>query len=168
MTNSNDDAPGSGPGQVLRWQLQALRRDIQPAHDLWPDIANRIADMPRQAASTPRRVRSLVPWALAASVLLAVGFVWQLMPASGPQAVEGNPLIRQQAVSMTLEYEGALARMEQAGTHPEMKPALGDLDRSAAQILTAIDHDPEARFLLDQLRRTYARRLQLTQRATMT
>ena len=160
MTNPNDDA--------LRWQLQALRRDIPPAHDLWPDIATCIADMPQQAASPPRGTRSLMPWALAASVLLAVGFVWQLMPAAGPQAVEGNPLIRQQAVSMTLEYESALARMEQAGTHPEMKSALGDLDRSAAQILTAIDHDPEARFLLDQLRRTYARRLQLTQRATMT
>lgn len=160
MTHSNDDA--------LRWQLQALRRDIPPSHDLWPDIATRIASTPQQRAEAPRRARTLMPWALAASVLLAVGFVWQLMPASGPQAVEGNPLIRQQAVSMTLEYEGALARMDQAGTHPEMHSALGDLDRSAAQILTAIDHDPEARFLLDQLRRTYARRLQLTQRATMT
>lgn len=160
MTNSKDDA--------LRWQLQALRRDIPPPHDLWPDIATRIASVPQQPADTRRRSRSLMPWALAASVLLAVGFVWQLMPVTGQQAVEGNPLIRQQAVSMTLEYEGALARMEQAGTHPEMHSALGDLDRSAAQILTAIDHDPEARFLLDQLRRTYARRLQLTQRATMT
>ena len=160
MTHSNDDA--------LRWQLQALRRDIPPPHDLWPDIATRIASAPQQPAESPRRARTLMPWALAASVLLAVGFVWQLMPASGPQDMQGNPLIRQQAVSMTLEYEGALARMEQAGTHPEMHSALGDLDRSAAQILTAIDHDPEARFLLDQLRRTYARRLQLRQRATMT
>ena len=160
MTDLNDDA--------LRWQLQALRRDIPPSHDLWPGIATRIAATPGQAAGPSRRARTLTPWALAASVLLAVGFVWQMMPEAGLRPVEGNPLIRQQAVAMTLEYEGALARMEQAGTHPEMKPALGDLDRSAAQILTAIDHDPEARFLLDQLRRTYARRLQLTQRATMT
>ena len=160
MTHSNDDA--------LRWQLQALRHDIPPPHDLWPHIATRIASAPQQPAESPRRAHTLMPWALAASVLLAVGFVWQLMPASGPQDMQGNPLIRQQAVSMTLEYEGALARMQQAGTHPEMHSALGDLDRSAAQILTAIDHDPEARFLLDQLRRTYARRLQLTQRATMT
>ena len=161
MTNLNDD-------DALRWQLQALRHDILPPHDLWPDIATRIAGTPQQPAQSPHRARALMPWALAASLLLAVGFVWQLMPASSPQAVPGNPLIRQQAVSMTLEYEGALARMDQAGTHPEMHSALRDLDRSAAQILTAIDHDPEARFLLDQLRRTYARRLQLTQRAAMT
>ena len=161
MTTSNDDG--------LRWQLQALRRDIPPPHDLWPDIATRIANTSQQQPVNARSgARRLMPWALAASVLLAVGFVWQLMPDSGPQAVQGNPLIRQQAVSMTLEYEGALARIEQAGTHPEVHSALGDLDRSAAQILTAIDHDPEARFLLDQLRRTYARRLQLTQRAALT
>jgi hypothetical protein len=49
-----------------------------------------------------------------------------------------------------------------------MAPAFGDLDRSAAQILGAIDRDPEARFLLDQLRRTYARRLELTRRASLT
>ncbi|HET6434301.1 MAG TPA: hypothetical protein VFG18_01105 [Xanthomonadaceae bacterium] len=34
-----------------------------------------------------------------------------------------------------------------------------------AQIRTALEHDPDARFLLDQLRRTYAQRLALTQRA---
>jgi uncharacterized protein (DUF2249 family) len=100
--------------------------------------------------------------------MLAVGFVWQLMPAAGPQAVEGNPLIRQQAVSMTLDYEKALAHLQQAETHPEMHAAFGDLDRSVEQILAAIDHDPNAPFLLEQLRRTYARRLQLTQRAVIT
>ena len=69
---------------------------------------------------------------------------------------------------MTFEYEKALARMGQTESGPEMHAALGDLDRSAQMILTAIDDNPEARFLLDQLRRTYARRLQLTQRTLMT
>ena len=105
---------------------------------------------------------------MAASVLLVVGFIWQLVPDAGQAAVPADPLIRKQAVSMTFEYEKALARMEQADSHPEMHAALGDLDRNAQMILTAIDDNPEARFLLDQLRRTYARRLQLTQRAVMT
>ena len=103
---------------------------------------------------------------MAASVLLAVSLVWQLNPASQASS-QGNPLIRQQAVSMTLDYENALARLQQAETHPEMHAAFGDLDRSVEQILAAIDRDPDALFLLEQLRRTYARRLQLTQRAVI-
>lgn len=163
---------------ALRWQLQALRRDVAPESDLWPGIAGRIAETPQNTApqnidevEKPKVVaaRRFAPWAMAASLLLAIGFVWQLTPApsQAPVAAQGNPLILQQAVSMTLDYENALARMQQADTHPEMHTALGDLDRSAAQILNAIDTDPSARFLLDQLRRTYARRLQLTQRAVM-
>ena len=154
---------------AVRWRLQSLRRDIEPGADLWPGIAARIATVP-QTSAAPRKLRTrrFVPWAMAASLMLAVGAVWQMMPMGAPDASQGNPLIRQQAVSMTLDYENALARMQQADTRPEMHSAFGDLDRSAAQILTAIDRDPNARFLLEQLRRTYARRLQLTQRAVMT
>ncbi len=158
--NQNDDA--------LRWQLQALRRDIEPQGDLWPGIAARIRATPQQTpVQRPARARRFVPWAMAASMLLAVGVVWQF-DSVGPAPGQGNPLIRQQAVSMTLDYENALARVQQAGTAPEMAAAFGDLDRSAAQILGAIDRDPEARFLLEQLRRTYARRLELTRRAVLT
>ena len=155
---------------ALRWQLQALRRDVSPEADLWPGIAARIAGTPQHAvtATTVIQRRRFAPWAMAASVLLVVGFIWQLVPDAGQAAVPADPLIRKQAVSMTFEYEKALARMEQAHANPEMHAALGDLDRSAQMILTAIDDNPEARFLLEQLRRTYARRLQLTQRAVMT
>lgn len=160
MSNENDDA--------LRWQLKQLRRDIEPQDDLWPGIAVRIAGAP-QTAAAPRRARTrrFAPWAMAASLLLAVGVVWQMLPATQPPPSAGNAIIRQQAVSMTLAYENALARLQQAQTHPEMDSAFGELDRGAAQILSAIDRDPDARFLIEQLRRTYARRLQLTQRALM-
>lgn len=160
MSMKNDDS--------LRWQLQSLRRDIEPQADLWPGIAARIAATPRQAhVERKTRARRFAPWAMVASVMLAVGVAWQL-DSIDPEPGQGNPLIRQQAVSMTLDYEGALARLQQSGTPPEMATAFGDLDRSAAQILGAIDRDPEARFLLEQLRRTYARRLELTRRATLT
>ena len=156
---------------ALRWQLQGLRREVSPEADLWPGIAARIANSPQQAevVAAPINRRRFAPWAMAASALLAVGFFWQLaIPNTGQEALPADPLIRKQAVSMTFEYEKALARMEGADSNPEMHAALGDLDRSAQMILTAIDDNPEARFLLDQLRRTYARRLQLTQRAVMT
>ena len=156
---------------ALRWQLQALRRDVSPEADLWPGIAARIAGTPQHAvtATTDIQRRRFAPWAMAASVLLVVGFIWQLTPdPTQTVAVPADPLIRKQAVSMAFEYEKALARMGHTDSAPEMHAALDDLDRSAQMILTAIDDNPEARFLLDQLRRTYARRLQLTQRAVMT
>jgi hypothetical protein len=177
--NTHDESTQNQNGDALRWQLQALRRDVEPQGDLWLDIAARIAATPQQQGHVEykARVRRFAPWAMAASLLLAVGVAWQLNPTDPMpgqtrpgQSVsgQGNPLIRQQAVSMALDYEKALARLQQAGTHPEMHVAFGDLDRSVEQILAAIDRDPDAAFLLEQLRRTYARRLQLTQRAVIT
>ncbi|HET6783214.1 MAG TPA: hypothetical protein VFH12_05205 [Pseudoxanthomonas sp.] len=171
--NTNNDGTHDDDMQAdeaLRWQLRGLRRDLEPQADLWPSIAARIAAAAQQTAAPGKlRARRFAPWAMAASVLLAVGVVWQMMPAAQQQAPAGNPMIRQQAVSMALDYERAFAHLQQqADTHPEMHGAFGELDRSAAQILSAIEDDPNATFLLEQLRRTYARRLQLTQRAVMT
>ena len=160
-TNTDDDA--------LRWQLRAMRRDVAPQGDLWPGIAARIATTPQEvpAPATRRNVRRFAPVALAASLLLAVGVVWQggLLPTA-PTPADG--VIRQQAGVLTHEYQGALQAMPQTRSSSAYAPALRDLDRSAAKILIALDHDPDARFLLEQLRRTYARRLALTQRAALT
>lgn len=159
-TNINDDA--------LRWQLRAMRKDVPPQRDLWPDIAARIAATPQEASTrTRRRTRWFAPVAMAASLLLAVGVVWQggLLPGSASPA---DPLMRQEAGALTREYQGALQTMPQTRSSSAYAPALRDLDRSAAKILVALEHDPNARFLLEQLRRTYARRLALTQRAALT
>ncbi len=158
-TNPNDDA--------LRWQLRALRKEVPPQRDLWPDIATRIAAT-AQASRAPaaRRPRWLAPAAMAASLLLAVGVVWQggLLRDASP----ADPVIRQQADVLTREYENALQIMPQTRSSSAYAPALRDLDRGAARIRGALEHDPDARFLLEQLRRTYARRLALTQRAALT
>jgi hypothetical protein len=156
----HDPTPPSD--DALRWQLRALRQDTPPARDLWPDIAARLASAP-QRAPAPKR-RPLAPFALAASVLLAVTVTWQLQRAPTSDAV-----IQREAAALTRDYTGALAQLDvQAKGSPEYGPALHALDESAAEIRHAIATDPNARFLLDQLRRTYARRLALTQRAVMT
>ena len=70
---------------------------------------------------------------------------------------------------MTREYRGALQVIAaSAPSSVEADPALRELDRSAAQIRSALAKDPDARFLLDRLRHTYAMRLALTQRAALT
>lgn len=149
--------------QALRWQLRSLRQDAPPARDLWPGIAARLAAAPQPRAPVHPR-RPWTPFALAASVLLAVTVTWQLQ-----QAPAGDPLIQREAAALTRDYAGALAQLDrQVAAPPEIAPALHTLDESAAQIRRAIATEPNAHFLLDQLRRTYARRLELTQRAAMT
>ena len=68
MTTNDPNAPAAEAGgfpDALRWQLHALRQDMPPARDLWPDIAPRLAP-PRRLPGTPTRT----PWlALAASLL---------------------------------------------------------------------------------------------------
>ena len=156
----------------LRWALRGLRRDDPPANDLWPGIAARL-----QAAATPtelavsrnrRRNRFVPAVALAASVALAVGLSWQQRAAVDPVAEPGIALISAEADAMTLEYQAALRELQSAAPpRATATTALQELDRSAAQIRTALTRDPEARFLLDRLQHTYARRLELTQRLAL-
>ncbi len=157
--NENDES--------LRWQLRALRQDQPPANDLWAGIAARIADLPQAAVEdvrpAPARVRRFAPWAMAASVVLSVGLIWQMVRPADVQ----EPVIQQEAASLTRDYQGALAQLQGGDPHPELSGAIEELDRSAVQIRAALQRDPNARFLLNQLRRTYAKRLALTQRAMM-
>jgi hypothetical protein len=148
---------------VLRWQLHGLRRDIQPGHDLWPSIAARIAVTAQVTQPRRKRAAAWLPMAMAASLLLALGAFWRFGPAP-----VGDPLIRSQAAAMSQQYQRAFEQLASANTsaHPEVDSAIHTLDHSAAQIRNAIDRSPDSRFLLEQLRRTYARRLALTQRAT--
>ena len=174
---SRDDAPLDAG---LRLQLRGLRRELAPQHDLWPGIAARIATAP--AVSPRSSTRRFAPLALAASVLLALGVAWQLQPpattvrapastspAATSQASAG--LIDREADAMTREYRAALQELQAStpsSTTPQpVQPALRELDRSARQIRTALAHDPDARFLLERLRRTYSLRLELTQRAAL-
>lgn len=163
-TPDNRLHPAAGPQDdtlpdALRFQLRALRRDEVPARDLWPELATRL---PARVGTSSRR-RS--PWrAVAASLLFATGAVgvWHAAPSVQPAQA---PLALQEAERMGREYRVALRQLPDAGASPTLAPAIGELDRSAADIRRALAHDPDSRLLLDQLRRTYSRRLELTQRA---
>jgi hypothetical protein len=158
----------------LRWRLRQLPHEIEPPRDLWQGIEARL-DRPA------RRRPWLTGLALAASLTLAVALVWQLRapPAPAPTVVatvatpEPAPttaqpdlaLVQREADAMTREYRAALREFAGAPMPEPLAPALATLDASAVEIRAAIDRDPEAVFLLDRLRSTYARRISLTQRA---
>ena len=163
MNNDDIGAPrGDDAGALpdaLRWQLRTLRQDTPPARDLWSDIAPRLGPHPA------RRPQVRTPWlALAASLLLVVGVagIWQGQLREN----DAGHAALVEARRLSTDYREALdALPAEAGQSRTLAPALDELDRSAAQIRQALARDPDSRLLLEQLRRTYARRLELSQRA---
>ncbi|HEY0502567.1 MAG TPA: hypothetical protein VGD42_03640 [Lysobacter sp.] len=162
MNNSHDNELP----EALRWQLRALRRDEAPAHELWPGIAARL-----QAVQAPHPVRRrwLVPTAIAASLLLVVGVLGRFETSVPSPATEsGATLVQREADGMTRQYQAALQELAPADVPTTLQPTFDDLDRNAALIRDALVRDPDSKLLLEQLRRTYARRLALAQRVAYT
>jgi hypothetical protein len=144
----------------LRWQLRQLPREMDPGRDLWPGIAAGIERRPARRSFTWPRA-----FALAASVLLGAGLFLKLQaPQQAPPADPTALLVQREAIALSREYEAALLNYRGAPMPASLEPGLATLDRSAAQIRLAIAANPDSRALLKQLQRTYARRLELTQR----
>lgn len=156
----------------LRFALRGLRQDIEPGRDLWPGIAARLEEA-EAAARAPRRThrwrRRWQPLALAASVALValVGVRMKAVLDTPAPAAPSHMPLRAEAVRMTRDYQVALARMQGVDMPLALAPTVQELDRSADQILHAIDRDPHSPQLLQTLRYTYDRRLALTRRAAL-
>jgi hypothetical protein len=146
----------------LSWRLRQLPREMDPPHDLWPGIAARLV------RPAPRRLGPGLGLglALAASLCLALGLAWWARPQAPAAGLQAG-LMQSEARALDREYEAALAQLAAAPVPGPVEPGLVALDQSAAEIRAALDQDPESRLLLEQLRRTYARRLALTQRAML-
>ncbi len=146
----------------LRWQLRQLPRDIEPAHDLWRNIGPQLGN-----GGQRRRYPGLMTVALAASLTLAVGLGWRLthVRSADPSTDSTAQLLSQEAGAMTREYEAAYRQLEIAPVPAPLAPGLASLDRSARQLRSALASDPGSVQLFQQLRKVYARRLALTQRA---
>jgi hypothetical protein len=160
MNDDRFDRAGAGElPDALRWQLRALRQDLPPERDLWAGVAPRL-DI--RAVPTPA---TRTPWlALAASLLLVVGVagIWQ----GRIHELDAGQAALVEARRLSDDYRQALdALPADAARSPALAPAIDELDRSAAQIRRALARDPDSRLLLEQLRRTYTRRIELSQRA---
>ncbi|GAB3390046.1 hypothetical protein [Lysobacter fragariae] len=171
--HSDDDARLP---DALRWQLRALRRDVEPDRELWIGIATRLS---AQSASTtvpaaPHASRRLMPMAfrplaMAASLALVVGtVVWSqrsddTMTAPAADNAQASTFVQREAQGLTAEYQAALDEM-QAPVPASLETTVAELDRDVATIREALAHNPDSVRLLEQLRRTYAHRLALAQR----
>lgn len=151
----------------LRMALQALRRDSEPARDLWPGIATRLS--PQTAVARPPG--RTWPFAMAASMLLALGLARQGAPElARPVVVEtavpaaATP-VASEAEALTLHYQAALRELDASATPASWQPGLEALDHGAQQVLAALQQNPHSPQLLERLRQLYARRLVLSRRA---
>ena len=64
-----------------------------------------------------------------------------------------------------MQYQAALRELEFQPAPANWQPGLDALDRSAAEIRSALQQNPDSRLLLERLRETYTRRLALSRRA---
>lgn len=154
----------------LRWRLRQLPREREPGRDLWPGIAARIETTTQRQADSRSRLRWVWAAAAAAALVLAVGLTLRHeLPLAPPAIVadRARDALLRQADALSTEYRAALAQFDGATLPRPIEPTLRELDNSTERIRMALRADPDAVFLLDQLRRTYARRLELTQRAVV-
>ena len=123
--------------------MKALGGAVEPARDLWPDIAARLAPPVRAGR------RRWLPLAAAAAVLLALGagvIGWQL---SAP------PLAGTDTNLTAFDWAQP--------TNPKLAAAAQDLDNASAQLQTALEQHPDAVFLVGLLNRTNGQRMRLMQ-----
>jgi hypothetical protein len=159
-----------------RWQLRQLPREREPTRDLWAGIAAAI-ERPSAPAIVPRESRlggagRAVGSAIAACLLLgAFG-----LGLSQPRVLEKvglrhaqpeHRLVLKEAAAMRKHYQAELLKLRDKPVPADVTRALIELDQSADNIMVALNAHPDAVFLLDQLHRTYARRLELTKRVAM-
>lgn len=153
----------------LLQRLRGLPGERLPPARVWASIAEGIAAQPRRpSAPAPVRQRSR-RWPLLAGLATAASLLLVLVarpPSLPPEAMMQASLL-QQADAMAGEYRQALAALPAGQMPAELVPALGELDRSAGAIHAAIGQSPEAGFLLRQLQRTYALRLELTRQGLL-
>lgn len=173
MNNYNDDND-----DVLAQRLRGLPSERVAPAAVWQRIAAELEQTPRTQPTlvasvsamnaTPVRRAPRRQWpryAAAAVVVALVGVtsVSLLAPPVASVAVEESTL-QHQANTITYQYRQAMAAIPQDKLAAELQPALRELDESAGSIRSAIAQSPDAAFLLGQLQRTYALRLELTRK----
>ena len=170
--NERINNPGHDSGDAaLRLALRGLRQDRDPGRDLWPGIEARIHALPQASAPVAANRRWAWPLAMAASMLLSAGLAWQMRPAEAPMVARqadvrvAATLVQREAGTLTVQYQAALRELDVQPAPASWQPGLEALDRSAAEIRSALQQNPDSRLLLERLRETYTRRLALSRRA---
>jgi hypothetical protein len=165
-------SPHDSEHDELTARLRALPAERVPPARVWQGIA---AQLPAQAqvhapavavATLPTR-RRRERWPLRIGLGLAAALALLMVVPTPVPHTPAPSLLQRQADAMAGEYQQAIAALPSADVTDAWRPALHELDASADNIRAAIAENPRSRYLLGQLQRTYALRLELTQQAVL-
>jgi hypothetical protein len=146
-----------------RNQMRKLNQPVEPARDLWPDIAARIA----QPVAVPQRRQQWrrPAFAVAASVALAIGAVFTAsqLPRSGsaPSVAGGT------THGTTTDAAPPTALDWAKPADPKLAAAAQDLDKASADLQAALEARPDAVFLVSMINRTNAQRMRLMRQSAI-
>lgn len=168
----NEFDPDHPLDEALAARLQALPAQRLPPARVWQALSAQLQEEAAQrradaapAIAVPRRTPRR--WPLRVGLGLAAGLaVLMVVPTPAPQTPPPS-LLQRQADAMAGEYQQAIAALPGTPLTEEWRPALHELDASADSIRAAIAENPGSGYLLGQLQRTYALRLELTQQAVL-
>jgi hypothetical protein len=155
-----------------RNQMRKLNQAVEPARDLWPDIAAQIV---RPAAMVRRPEWRRPAFAIAASLMVAVGAgvtayrlnrplvappannVASIIPAATSTAAQ--PIATDAATPTALDWA--------VPADPKLAAAAQDLDKASADLQAALEARPDAVFLVSMINRTNAQRMRLMRQSAI-
>ena len=157
-----------------RNEMRKLGGAVEPARDLWPSIAARLAAEPADVAAAFSRRRQMVWLAVAATLLVAVGsaltaYRWQ-RTAAPPSAPENETAAAAPTAAATAAVAESSERPSTAfdwavPADPLLAATAQNLDNASAQLQDALERRPDAVFLVGLLNRTNAQRLRLMRKS---
>ena len=160
----------------LRRQLHELQAERQPAQDLWPAIAARLASPVLAAVDAPAPVRAsrpvrALPWALAAGLMLCLAGAASLEQRHQIRVAEANQVeagerMRERLSQLDASYSVADAELaampsERGDVHavPALENANATLLAAEQELRDTLLREPRAEFLLDLLARAKSKQL---------
>ena len=142
----------------LRRNLRDLRGPREPQHDLWPQIADRIAAGSQSTLAPIRRRRW--PLAVAASVAMMFGVgVFSLVLRDRVDHAANTTLAAQARADVGQQIQRA--RELAASGDPRLASAEVVLDVASSELDHALTQQPDATFLVGLINRTHAQRRKL-------
>ena len=157
---------------LWRNQMRKLGEPAEPAHELWPAIAARIATAAPEGRVGAKR-RTLHWFALAASLVVAIGAALvafrapHLADTTQSAAVSVPTPAAQPSVAAAPANAGAAAELPRTAldwaqpSDPVLAATAAHLDLASAELQDALEQRPDAVFLVGLLNRTNAMRLRL-------
>ena len=152
-----------------RKQMRKLGGPLEPARELWPDIAARIAGAPARTTSH-RRTASWLAMAATLAVAVGAGVIayrgsGNATPDASTQASAHIPAVSP-AASTTSTAERQRTALDWAmPADPALAATAQNLDNASAQLQGALEQRPDAVFLVGLLNRTNSQRLRLMRKS---